>query len=312
MRTLLILLLPLSAFCQTFSDSTIIKKTGVTEYIRFLTTYESAVGNPNDSLVTITSGRRRALVSPLQLPVSTAQAAVNSTKQPTLVNATNIKSINGSSILGSGDLVVGGADPTKLAIANNLSDVANITTAKTNLSLQNVTNESKATMFTNATFTGTFDVANGSIANSDLANGAVANLSGTNTGDNATNTQYSGLAASKQNVITVLPFANGGISGAAATSATTGTMTVNMTSSIITITPTGACTFNASGGVAGQVVTFAVTTSGVTSFVLTFGTNFRKVGTLATGTTSARFFSVTFRCIDGTIWQEIGRTAAQT
>lgn len=45
-------------------------------------------------------------------------------------------------------------------------------------------------------------ITNGSIANSALANSAVANLSGTNTGDNATNTQYSGLAASKQNTIT--------------------------------------------------------------------------------------------------------------
>lgn len=120
------------------------------------------------------------------------------------------------------------------------------------------------------------------------------------------------LLALKQNVITVLPFANGGVSGSAATSATTGTMTVPMTSSVITITPTGSCTFNASGGVAGQIVTFAITTSGTTSFVLTWGTNFRKVSTLATGTVSARFFSVTFICINGTIWQEIGRTAAQT
>lgn len=110
----------------------------------------------------------------------------------------------------------------------------------------------------------------------------------------------------------VLPFANGGISSAAATSATTGTMTVSMTTSVITITPTGACTFNASGGVAGQVITFSITTSGTTSFVLTFGSNFRKVGTLATGTVSARFFSVTFICVNGTIWQEISRTAVQT
>lgn len=54
---------------------------------------------------------------------------------------------------------------------------------KTTLSLDNVTNESKATMFANATFTGTFAVAAGSVSNSALANGAVANLSGTNTGD---------------------------------------------------------------------------------------------------------------------------------
>ncbi len=118
--------------------------------------------------------------------------------------------------------------------------------------------------------------------------------------------------STKQSTITILPFANGGVSGAAATSATTGTMTVNMTSRIITITPTGACVFNASGGIAGQLVTFFISTSGISSFVLTWGTNFRKTGTLATGTTSARFFAVTFICIDGVTWAEIGRTAVQS
>lgn len=94
--------------------------------------------------------------------------------------------------------------------------------------------------------------------------------------------------------------------------ATTGTMTVTMGEGGRTITPTGACTFNASGGVIGQRCTFLITTSGTTSFTLTWGTNVRKTGTLATGTASARFFAVTFFCIDGTIWEEIGRTAAQT
>ena len=97
-----------------------------------------------------------------------------------------------------------------------------------------------------------------------------------------------------------------------ATSATTGTMTVAMGEGARTITPTGACTFNASGGVAGQRCTFAITTTGTTTRVLTWGTNFRKAGTLSTGTTAERFFSVTFLCLDGTIWQEIGRTAVQT
>lgn len=110
----------------------------------------------------------------------------------------------------------------------------------------------------------------------------------------------------------VSSFATGGDIGAAATSATTGTMTVSMTTAVITITPTGACTFNASGGVAGQVCTFHITTSGTSSFTLTWGTNFRKTGTLATGTVSARFFSVTFRCINGTVWSEIARTVVQT
>lgn len=89
-------------------------------------------------------------------------------------------------------------------------------------------------------------------------------------------------------------------------------MTVPMTASIVTITPTGACTFNATGGTVGQITSFFITTSGAASFTLTWGTNFRKTGTLATGTTTARFFTVTFRCLDGTIWTEIARTAAQT
>lgn len=108
------------------------------------------------------------------------------------------------------------------------------------------------------------------------------------------------------------PFAASGNAGSAATLATTGAMTVPMTSSVITITPTGNCTFNATGGTVGQVVTFSITTTGTTSRTLTWGTNFRKTGTLATGTTAARFFTVTFRCLDGTIWTEVARTAVQT
>ena len=41
----------------------------------------------------------------------------------------------------------------------------------------------------------TTSIANSAITNAMLANGAVANLSGTNTGDNATNTLYSGLVS---------------------------------------------------------------------------------------------------------------------
>lgn len=86
-----------------------------------------------------------------------------------------------------------------------------------------------------------------------------------------------------------------------------------MNTAIKTCTPTGACTFNAdASGAIGDILTFHFTTSGVSSFVMTFGTNFRKVGTLATGTTSARFFSVTFRKVTATVWSEMCRTAVQT
>lgn len=100
--------------------------------------------------------------------------------------------------------------------------------------------------------------------------------------------------------------------GKAATSATTGTMTVSMTTALVTITPTGACTFNAgAAGSANQAATFLITTSGVSSFTLTWGTNFRKTGTLATGTVSARFFTVSF-ISDGVAWNELARTAVQS
>lgn len=98
--------------------------------------------------------------------------------------------------------------------------------------------------------------------------------------------------------------------GAAAAPATTGAMTVPMTQTVVTVTPTGACTFNASGGAIGARMTFVVTTSGASSFVLTFGTNFKAAGTLATGTVTAKVFCVSFTCKDGTLWVETGRTAA--
>ena len=95
----------------------------------------------------------------------------------------------------------------------------------------------------------------------------------------------------------------------AATPATTGTMTVVMSAGIRTITPTGACTFNASGGAVGSICVFIVTTSGVSSYVLTWNTGYKTMGTLTTGTLTAKTFTVTF-IFDGTNWCEIGRTTA--
>lgn len=83
---------------------------------------------------------------------------------------------------------------TPSANVQTLLSAADYAAFKTSLGLQNVTNESKATMFTNATFTGTFATAAGAIGNAALANGAVANLSGTNTGDQTTVTGNAGTA----------------------------------------------------------------------------------------------------------------------
>lgn len=100
----------------------------------------------------------------------------------------------------------------------------------------------------------------------------------------------------------------------AATSAPTGTMTVDMSlpyQTSKTITPTGACTFNASGGTTGYYKTFVFTTSGTSAFVMTFNTNFKSAGTLSTGTVSGKIFAVTFYCTNGTQWIETARTIAQ-
>ncbi len=100
------------------------------------------------------------------------------------------------------------------------------------------------------------------------------------------------------------------MNASAAAPATTGTMTTTLTNlSVMTITPSNACTFNASGGIAGQECTFVITTSGTSSFTLTWGTNYKTQGTLATGTVSGKVFTVTF-IYDGTNWNEQCRSTA--
>lgn len=100
------------------------------------------------------------------------------------------------------------------------------------------------------------------------------------------------------------------LTAVAPTLLTTGTMNVEMTSKVVTITPTGDCTFNARGGFPGNTLCFYITTTGTTSRTLTFGTNFKTTGTLATGTVTAKTFLVTFRCLDGITWAEASRTTA--
>lgn len=91
--------------------------------------------------------------------------------QPALVSGTNIKTINGASVLGSGDLVVSGAAASWGSITGTLSSQTDLQTAL----------NGKQASGTYATGTGT--------------------ASGTNTGDDAVNSLYSGLAASKQDTL---------------------------------------------------------------------------------------------------------------
>lgn len=109
--------------------------------------------------------------------------------------------------------------------------------------------------------------------------------------------------------VSTIPFTDG-VNVGTSTVLTSGTTSVPMTTSVITLTAGGNSTFNASGGVIGQLVSFAITTTGITPFTITWQTNFKSQGVLVTGSTGGKVFVVTFRCIDGTNWYETGRTTA--
>jgi hypothetical protein len=104
-------------------------------------------------------------------PISTATQNALNAKQNTLVSGTNIRTINGNSLLGSTDLVISAGTGTVTSVtgANGVTVATGTTTPVIGL----------------GAITPTSIVASGAISGS--------NLSGTNTGDNATNTQYSGL-----------------------------------------------------------------------------------------------------------------------
>lgn len=82
------------------------------------------------------------------------------------------------------------------------------------------------------------------------------------------------------------------------------------TGSRFSLTPNQATTINATGISKGEKVMLEIVTSGISSFVLTFGTNFKTTGTLTTGTVSGKTFVMQFECLDGTNLLEISRTAA--
>ena len=79
---------------------------------------------------------------------------------------------------------------------------------------------------------------------------------------------------------------------------------------MITLTPTGTMTINATGGAAGQTVALYITTSGTSGYVVTFGTNLKSTGQVNTGVTSGKVWVVNFVCKDGTEWCETNRTTS--
>jgi len=87
-------------------------------------------------------------------------------------------------------------------------------------------------------------------------------------------------------------------------------ITVDFTKAkVYTLTPTSATSLIASGGFNGQSAKLIITTSGTTTYILTFSTNFKTTGTLATGTTSGAVYVIDLICYNGT-WYEVSRTTA--
>jgi len=110
-----------------------------------------------------------------------------STKQDALVSGTNIKTINGRSVLGSGDLVVSGSDSTKLAILNNLSDLNDASTARVNIGLSTTANQTDSI---NKRF----------VTDSNLT--TIGNTSGTNTGNQTSIVGITGTKAEFDTAVT--------------------------------------------------------------------------------------------------------------
>jgi hypothetical protein len=144
-------------------------------------------------------------------PVSSAQQTALDAKQATLVSGTNIKTVNNTSLLGSGNISIssavawGGVTGTlsnQTDLQTALDGKVDENTAITGATKTKITYDAKGLVTAGADAT-TADIADSTnkryITDAQLV--VVGNTSGTNTGDNATNSQYSGLATSKQDAL---------------------------------------------------------------------------------------------------------------
>jgi hypothetical protein len=143
-------------------------------------------------------------------PVSSATQTALDAKQATLVSGTNIKTVNNTSLLGSGNIAISSAVAWG-GVTGTLSNQTDLQTALdgkvdensaiTGATKTKITYDAKGLVTAGADAT-TADIASSTdkryVTDAQLV--VVGNTSGTNTGDNATNSQYSGLAASKEDV----------------------------------------------------------------------------------------------------------------
>jgi len=167
------------------------------------------LGNDLPVEVSSTEVNFTGLVKQGNVAIPTA-AQVNA-KQDTLVSGTNIKTINGSSILGAGDITIAtstawGAITGTLSSQTDLQSALNAKVAG-NIAIVSAT-KTKVTYDSKGLVTAGADATTADIADtlnkryvSDSQLTVLGNTSGTNTGDNAVNSLYSGLAASKQDTL---------------------------------------------------------------------------------------------------------------
>ena len=142
-------------------------------------------------------------------------------KQDTLISGTNIKTVNSTSLLGSGNVVIAGA--TWGSITGTLSTQTDLQTALDNKVDENaaivsatktkITYDAKGLVTVGADAT-TIDIADTTnkryVTDANLV--VIGNTSGTNSGDNAVNSLYSGLAASKQDTLSLTTTGTSGAS----------------------------------------------------------------------------------------------------
>lgn len=78
---------------------------------------------------------------------------------------------------------------------------------------------------------------------------------------------------------------------------------------VFTLVPAQAENINAASVINGTSIIFVITTSGTTTYNVTFNTNFKSTGVLATGAVSGKVFTIEFIGAGG-VYNEVSRTTA--
>jgi hypothetical protein len=162
------------------------------------------------------------------------------------------------------------------------------------------------------TFTGT-PTFSGAIVLSgtpSISNGAA--LTGTFSGNPAFsgNSRFGGTSAATVAVdVTGAVLATGNVTGGYNNPAAGTTAMAFGSYNVVKVTPNATASYTTTVPAAGTRLTLIVLTSGTSSYVITFSTGFKTTGTLTTGTTSARYFMISF-VSDGTNVLETSRTVA--